>query len=229
MGIISTIFKKEIRVTFTSKSSIFGLLLPMGIFLLVFIPLLGEMTPETPIEEIVATLSLFTIISITIVLLVGQTAFPMEFQYRTIKLLLVSPVSEKEIFLGKSLPCLTMGIAINTALSIFLMLFINARSIPIDPSIPLALLGLGSIEIILTSFVLIAVTIYLSGEMARFLPALVPVGIILSVFLIISFVPGSILFKISVATVIMAFLSLVTFRISIAGFKRERLILKGGT
>jgi len=88
---------------------------------------------------------------------------------------------------------------------------------------------LGSVEVILTSFVLIAVTTYLSGEMAKFVPVLVPIGIIFSVFLIISFVPGSILFKISVATVIMAFLSLVTFRISIAGFKRERLILKGGT
>ena len=228
MNNIKTIFKKEIRLTFCSFKGILSLIFPMFIILFALVPSLSGIKPETSPEEVDSLVAVFQIIPILFTLLIGQTAFPLEFQYRTLKFLLTSPISERELFIAKSLPSIGGGLVVNILLSFFLILYLKVRLVPIRGETLIIFFGLGSAVVILSGLSVIVCSIYFSGEIMRFLPTVIPIGIILSVFVLISFIPGNLFWKNIGAIVVIILLSLIILKLSIKGFKREILILKEG-
>ncbi|MFX0085584.1 MAG: ABC transporter permease subunit, partial [Candidatus Hodarchaeota archaeon] len=117
VNIILEICKKELKTRFGSKRVLLPLLIPIGIPILVFIPEIQEVMSQTEPESELVSFLLFLLIPVMVTTLVGITAFINEIRWKTIKSILVAPVSEGEILLGKSLACIVVGLLVEVLIS----------------------------------------------------------------------------------------------------------------
>jgi ABC-type transport system involved in multi-copper enzyme maturation permease subunit len=229
MKAISTIAKKEFRMTFGTKESLISLLFILVLLSFCFLGPLVNLSQNTLSQAVfLSYIPLFQIFPVVLAFMVGQNAFSGELNERTIKFLLTLPIKEEEIFIGKALPCLVAGLGASIALSTALIAVFSSSGLIINAEVLITFFGMGGAIVLLASFVLIAFSVYFSGMAASFLPILVTFGIIGSVYTLMRFVPGSSLLKSIVITIIFIALSVVILRVSLLGFSRERLILKGG-
>jgi len=153
--VIMEIGKKELKTAFKSKSIILHLLMAIGIPLLGIVPQLPKAVGEGGLEAVYLTVFMFLLIATVITSLVGMNAFLNEIKWRTIKSLLVAPVSEKEIFVGKSLACIMAGLIVEACLAVVILAFLP---IPIDVPILIRLLVIGPLLIMFAIFLIISAT-----------------------------------------------------------------------
>ncbi|MFX0095994.1 MAG: hypothetical protein ACFFBD_29920 [Candidatus Hodarchaeota archaeon] len=150
-NVVTEICKKELRSRFGSKSVFLSMLLTTGIPMLVFIPqLLEAMSQAEPGSEYLSFL-LFLVIPVMATTLVGINTFINEIRWKTIKFLLVAPVSEEEIFIGKSLACIIVGLLVDVILSLIVLLSLDR----LDISVILLLFVIGPLSVIFTTFIFI--------------------------------------------------------------------------
>ena len=102
-----------------------------------------------------------------------MNAFLNEIKWKTIKSLLVAPVSEKEIFMGKSLACIITGLIVEVCLAVIILAFLP---IPVDVPILITLLVIGPLLIMFATFLIISATSRFpssaEGGAAAFIPFL---------------------------------------------------------
>jgi len=171
--VIIEIGKKELKTTFKSKSIILPLLMAIGIPLFAIIPQLPKAVAEGGTEGIYLILFMLLLILTIITSLVGMNAFLNEIKWKRIKSLLVAPVSEKEIFMGKSLACIITGLIVEVCLAVIILAFLP---IPVDVPILITLLVIGPLLIMFATFLIISATSRFpssaEGGAAAFIPFL---------------------------------------------------------
>jgi ABC-type transport system involved in multi-copper enzyme maturation permease subunit len=151
VNVVTDICKKELRTRFGSRSVVLPMLIAIGIPILIFIPQLLEiMVQEEPGSEYLS-LMFFLIIPVMLTTLVGINTFINEIRWKTIKSLLVAPVSEGEIFIGKSMACIIVGLLVEAILSVIVLISINDLNI----SLLMLLFILGPLSVIFTTFMFI--------------------------------------------------------------------------
>ena len=223
---IIEIGKKELKTTFKSKSVILPLLMAIGIPLFAIIPQLPKAVAEGGMEGIYLMLFMFLLIPTIITSLVGMNAFLNEIKWRTIKSLLVAPVSEKEIFVGKSLACIISGLIVEACLAMVILAFLP---IPIDVPILITLLVIGPLLVMFATFLIISATSRFPSSAEGGAAAFIPFFGIMAVFLLCFFLQrmlqmGPILTNIMIALMIAVF-TFVTYFIATKWFNRERLVV----
>lgn len=222
--VIIKIGKKELKTTFKSKSIILPMLLAIGIPLFSIVPSLLEAAAEGT-EIVYLFLFMLLLIPTVIASLVGMNAFLNEIKWRTIKSLLVAPVSEKEIFAGKSLVCIIVGLIVEACFAVVILIFLP---IPVDVPILIMLLVIGPLLIMFATFLIVAVTSRFPSSAEGSVAAFIPGGGIIGIFLLCSFLQrilqvGPILTYIMIALVIAVF-TFLTYFVAIKWFNRERLV-----
>lgn len=224
-NVVTEICKKELRSRFGSKSVFLSMLLTTGIPMLVFIPqLLEAMSQAEPGSEYLSFL-LFLVIPVMATTLVGINTFINEIRWKTIKFLLVAPVSEEEIFIGKSLACIIVGLLVDVILSLIVLLSLDR----LDISVILLLFVIGPLSVIFTTFIFIIGTsrfpIIAEGVGA----IIMPMGGLLFVFLNYLFLKEFLKVSPSLINVVLALiiasLTCLTYFIAKKSFNREILIL----
>lgn len=224
-NVIVEIGKKELKTTFKSKSVILPLLMAIGIPLFALIPQLPKAAAGGGLEGVYLILFMLLLIPTVITSLVGMNAFLNEIKWKTIKFLLVAPVSEKEIFVGKSLACIISGLIVEACLAVVILAFLP---IPIDVPILITLLVIGPLLVMFATFLIISATSRFPSSAEGGAAAFIPVGGIMAVFLLCFFLQR--LFKIGptltniMIALILAVLAFVTYIIATKWFDRERLV-----
>jgi len=224
-NVIVEIGKKELKTTFKSKSVILPMLLAIGIPLFALIPQLPKAAAEGGLEGVYLIIFMLLLIPTVITSLVGMNAFLNEIKWRTIKSLLVAPVSKKEIFVGKSLACIIAGLIVEACLTVVILAFLP---IPVDVPILITLLVIGPLLIMFATFLIISATSRFPSSAEGGAAAFIPVGGIMTVFLLCFFLQrllkiGPTLTNIMIA-LILAVLTFVTYIIATKWFNRERLV-----
>ena len=224
-NVIVEIGKKELKTTFKSKSVVLPMLFAIGIPLFALIPQLPKAAAEGGLEGVYLILFMLLLIPTVITSLVGMNAFLNEIKWRTIKSLLVAPVSEKEIFVGKSLACIIAGLIVEACLAVVILAFLP---IPVDVPILITLLGIGPLLIMFATFLIISATSRFPSSAEGGAAAFIPVGGIMGIFLLCFFLQrmlqmGPILTNIMIALVIAVF-TFLTYFIATKWFNRERLV-----
>jgi len=220
-NVIVEIGKKELKTTFKSKSVILPLLMAIGIPLFALIPQLPKAAAGGGLEGVYLILFMLLLIPTVITSLVGVNAFLNEIKWKTIKSLLVAPVSEKEIFVGKSLACIISGLIVEACLAVVILAFLP---IPIDVPILITLLVIGPLLVMFATFLIISATSRFPSSAEGGAAAFIPVGGIIAVFLLCFFLQR--LFKIGptltniMIALILAVLAFVTYIIATKWFNR---------
>jgi ABC-type Na+ efflux pump permease subunit len=225
-NVIIEIGEKELKTTFKSKSVILPMLLAIGIPLFALIPQLSKAVAQGGAEGVYLILFMLLLIPTVITSLVGMNAFLNEIKWKTIKSLLVAPVSEKEIFIGKSLACIIPGLIVEACLAGIILVFLPMA---IDIPILITLLVIGPLLIMFATFLIIAATSRFPGSAEGGAAVFIPVGGIMGIFLLCFFLQrllqiGPILTNIMIALVI-GILAFVTYFIAAKWFNRERLVV----
>lgn len=223
-NVIVEIGKKELKTTFKSKSVILAMLLAIGIPLFAIVPSLLEAAAGGS-EDVYLFILMLLLIPTMITSLVGENAFLNEIKWRTIKSLLVAPVSEKEIFVGKSLACIIVGLIVEACLAVVILAFLP---IPVDVPILITLLAIGPLLIMFATFLIISATSKFPSSAEGGAAAFIPVGGILGIFLLCSFLQrmlrmGPILTNIMIALIVAIF-TFVIYVIATKWFNREGLV-----
>lgn len=183
VNVVTEICKKELKTRFGSKSVVLPMLLVIGIPILVFIPqLLETMIQAEPGSEYVS-LMFFLLIPVMITTLVGINTFTNEIRWKTIKSILVAPVSEGEIFIGKSMACIIIGLLVEAFLSVIVLISID----DLDVSILMLLFLIGPLSVIFTTFIFIIGTSRFPAIAENGGAVLMPMSGLLIIFLIFFF------------------------------------------
>jgi len=223
-SVIIEIGKKELKTTFKSKAIILPLLMAIGIPLFAIISTLPAIA-QGGTEGVYVILLTLLLIPTVITSLVGMNAFLNEIKWRTIKSLLVAPVSEKEIFIGKSLACIIAGLIVEVCLVVIVFIFLP---IAVDIPILIILLLIGPLLVMFATFLIIAATSKFPSSAEGGAAGFIPVGGIMGIFLFCFFLQrllriGPTLTNIIIALVI-AVLTILTYFIATKWFNRERLV-----
>jgi len=223
-SVIIEIGKKELKTTFKSKAIILPLLMAIGIPLFAIISTLPAIA-QRGTEGVYAILLTLLLIPTVITSLVGMNAFLNEIKWRTIKSLLVAPVSEKEIFIGKSLACIIAGLIVEVCLVVIVFIFLPMA---VDIPILIILLLIGPLLVMFATFLIIAATSKFPSSAEGGAAGFIPVGGIMGIFLLCFFLQrllriGPTLTNIMIALVI-AVLTILTYFIATKWFNRERLV-----
>ena len=223
-SVIIEIGKKELKATFKSKAIILPLLMAIGIPLFAIISTLSVIA-QGGTEGVYAVLLTLLLIPIVITSLVGMNAFLNEIKWRTIKSLLVAPVSEKEIFIGKSLACIIPGLILEVCLVVIVFIFLPMA---VDIPILIILLVIGPLLVMFATFLIIAVTSKFPSSAEGGAAGFIPFAGITGIFLLCFFLQrllriGPTLTNIMIALVI-AVLTILTYFIATKWFNRERLV-----
>ena len=223
-SVIIEIGKKELKTTFKSKAIILPLLMAIGIPLFAIIQVLPAIA-QGGTEGVYAILLMLLLIPTVITSLVGMNAFLNEIKWRTIKSLLVAPVSEKEIFIGKSLACIIAGLIVEVCLVVIVFIFLP---IAVDIPILIILLVIGPLLVMFATFLIIAATSKFPSSAEGGAAGFIPFGGITGIFLFCFFLQrllqiGPTLTNIMIALVI-AVLTILTYFIATKWFNRERLV-----
>ena len=227
-SVIAEIGKKELKTTFRSKSIIIPLLMGVGIPL--FVGILVTLRLATEGLELIYTSLLFLQVlpAVIITTLVGLNAFSNEIYWRTIKSLLVAPVSEKEIFIGKSLACIVPGLVVEACLAVIILVLLP---IAVDIPILIILLAIGPLLVMFATFMIIAATSRFPSSAATGVGAasFIPMMAIVAVFFLCFFLQtllqmNPIALQVMIA-LITAALTFMTYFIATKWFNRERLVV----
>lgn len=223
--VVIEICKKELRTRFGSRSVVLPLLLAMGIPILVFIPQLLEIMNQTEPRNEYISFMFFLIIPVMITTVVGITTFINEIRWKTIKSILVAPVSEGEIFIGKSISCIVVGLLTEAFLSVIVLIFIDNVAI----SIFLLLFLIGPLSVIFTTFIFILGTLRFPAIAENGGAVLMPMGGLFFIFFISIFLKeflgiNPMLHGIILSLIITIF-TCGAFYLSKKWFNRERLVL----
>lgn len=223
-SVIIEIGKKELKTTFKSKAIILPLLMAIGIPLFAIISTLPAIA-QGGTEGVYAILLMLLLIPTVITSLVGMNAFLNEIKWRTIKSLLVAPVSEKEIFIGKSLACIIAGLIVEVCLVVIVFIFLP---IAVDIPILIILLLIGPLLVMFATFLIIAATSKFPSSAEGGAAGFIPFGGIIGIFMLCFFLQrllriGPTLTNIMIALVIAVF-TILTYFIATKWFNRERLV-----
>jgi ABC-type transport system involved in multi-copper enzyme maturation permease subunit len=223
-SVIIEIGKKELKTTFKSKAIILPLLMAIGIPLFAIISTLPAIA-QGGTEGVYAILLTLLLIPTVITSLVGMNAFLNEIKWRTIKSLLVAPVSEKEVFIGKSLACIIPGLIVEVCLVVIVFIFLP---IAVDIPILIILLLIGPLLVMFATFLIIAATSKFPSSAEGGAAGFIPVGGITGIFLFCFFLQrllqiGPTLTNIMIALVIAVF-TILTYFIATKWFNREKLV-----
>ncbi|MFX0064739.1 MAG: ABC transporter permease subunit [Candidatus Hermodarchaeota archaeon] len=131
VNVIVEICKKELKTRFGSKRVILPMVPSIGIPILAFVPQLLVYISQAEPESVYLTFLMFLIIPVMITTLVGINTFINEIRWKTIKSLLAAPVSEEEIFIGKSLACIITGLLAEVFLSGIILIYLQNIDISI--------------------------------------------------------------------------------------------------
>ena len=221
--VLMEIAKKELKVTFKSKSAILSMLLAIGIPIFVLVPLLPA--AEKGFGGSYLILLLLLLVPIGITSPVGMNAFPNEIRWRTIKSLLAAPVSEKEIFVGKSLACIVAGLVAEACLAAVILAFLP---IPVDVPVLITLLVIGPLLFMFATFLIVLTTSKFPSSAEGGAAGFIPVGGIMGIFFLCFFLQMVLqmdpaLTSIMIASVVAALTFLVYF-VATKWFDRERLV-----
>ncbi|MHA2202510.1 MAG: hypothetical protein ACW991_02365, partial [Candidatus Hodarchaeales archaeon] len=150
-NLAAAICKKELKIRFGSKRVFIPMLFSVGLPMLVFIPrLLEAFSFNTPENEYLRFM-FFLILPVMVTTLVGINTFINEIRWKTIKPLLVTPISEGEILLGKSMACIGVGLVTEAFLSGLILFSLNS----VDESTILLFIAIGPLSVIFTTLVFI--------------------------------------------------------------------------
>jgi ABC-type transport system involved in multi-copper enzyme maturation permease subunit len=225
VNVVTDIGKKELRTRFGSKSVVLPILLAMGLPLLVFIPqLLKTMNQAEPGSEYIS-LMFFLVFPVMITTLVGIHTFINEIRWKTIKSILVAPISEGEIFLGKSMACIVVGLLVEAFLSMIVLIFVDDVTI----SILLLIFLIGPLSVIFTTFIFILGTLRFPAIAENGGAVLMPIGGLLIIFLISIFLKEFLVIDPTLHGVMLSLIITIftggAYYISKKWFNRERLVL----
>ncbi len=216
IDIAAAICKKELKIRFGSKRVLLPMLFSIGIPMLVFIPRLLEAFSQTEPESEYIRFMFFLIIPAMVTTLVGINSFISEIRWKTINHLLVAPISESEIFLGKSMACIIAGLATEVILSGLVLLSLDS----VDISIILLLFAIGPLSVILTTFIFIIGTSRFPTIAEGGGVILMPVGGLSIIFMIFFLLFGILQMRIIVVYSILALI--ITILVCVAYFGARR-------
>ena len=226
-SVVMEIGKKELKTTFKNKAIIVLLLLAVGIPIFSLVPQLSKAVAEGEIASVYLLLFMLLLIPTVMASMVGMNAFLNEIKWRTIKSLLVAPVSEKEIFMGKSLASITTGLIVEICLVVLILVFFP---IVVDIPILIILLVIGPLLVLFATFLIIAATSRFPSSAEGGAANFIPVGGVLAVFFLGFFLLS--LLKIDdptltniIIALIVAGITFVTYIIATKWFNRERLVV----
>jgi ABC-type transport system involved in multi-copper enzyme maturation permease subunit len=201
------------------------MLLTIGIPILVFTPQLLETTVQAEPGSEYIRLMLFLLIPIMITTLVGINTFINEIRWKTIKSILVAPVSEGEIFIGKSMACIIVGLLVETFLSVLVLITIDN----LDISILILLFLIGPLSVIFTTFIFIIGTSRFPAIAENGGAVLMPMGGLLIIFLIFFFLKEFLGINPTLhgvmISIIISILTCGAYFLAKRGFNRESLVL----
>ncbi|MFX1251796.1 MAG: hypothetical protein ACFFCZ_09330 [Promethearchaeota archaeon] len=225
VNVIVEICKKELKTRFGSKRVILPMVPSIGIPILAFVPqLLVYISQEEP-ESIYLTFLIFLVIPVMITTLVGINTFINEIRWKTIKSLLVAPVSEEEIFIGKSLACIITGLLAEALLSGIILIYLQN----IDISLIMLFIGVGPLSVIFTTFIIIIGTSRFpniaDGGGVVFIPMSGLVIIFMIFFLLREFLKINLALVYVILALIIAILTCGAYFIAKQWFNRENLVL----
>ncbi len=225
IDVAAAICKKELKIRFGSKRVLLPMLFSIGIPMLVFIPRLLETFSQTEPGSEFIRFMFFLIIPAMVTTLVGINSFINEVRWKTINHLLVAPISENEIFLGKSMACIIAGLATEAFLSGLVLLSLNS----VDLSIILLLFAIGPLSVILTTFIFIIGTSRFPAIAEGGGAILMPMGglsvIFMIFFLLIEILKMSIIFVYVILALTITILVCVTYFGAKKWFNGEKLVL----
>ncbi len=219
------ICKKELRTRFGSKSVVLPMLLAIGIPILVFVPQLLEVMNQSEPRTEYISLMFFLVIPVMITTLVGIHTFINEIRWKTIKSILVAPISEGEIFLGKSMACIIVGLLVEAFLSVIVLIFVDDVAV----SILLLIFLIGPLSVIFTTFIFILGTLRFPAIAENGGAVLMPMGGLFIVFLISIFLKEFLGISSMLHGILLSFIITIltggAYYISKKWFNRERLVL----
>jgi ABC-type transport system involved in multi-copper enzyme maturation permease subunit len=225
INVAAAICKKEIKIRFGSKRVFLPMIFSVGVPMLVFIPNLIEAFSQTEHESEYLRFLLFLILPVMITTLIGINTFINEIRWKTIKSLLVAPVTEGEIFLGKSMACIVTGLVTEVFLSGLILFSLNSIEIPVI----LLLIVIGPLSVIFTTFIFIIGTSRFpsiaEGGGAILMPISGLLIIFTTFFLLNGFLELNTTFVYVILTLFLTFLVFVTYFFAKRWFNKEKLIL----
>jgi len=225
VSVVMEICKKELKTRFGSKRVLLPMLIPIGMPILIFIPRLLEVMSQPDQESEFLRILLFLILPVMVTTLIGITTFINEIRWKTIKSLLVAPVSEGEIFIGKSLACIITGLVTEAFLSTIIIFSVKIT----DISVVLLLFVIGPLTVIFTTFIFVMGTSRFPTIAEGGGAILMPTSGLLIVYIIfltlrVFFQMNSMLSYLALALVI-SILLCITYLLGIRWFNRETLLL----
>jgi len=225
VSVIAEIGKKELKTTFRSKSIIIPLAVAIGVPILL-LPTTIQAIAERPELMYAYILLIQTIPVIVIASVIGMNAFVNEITWKTMKSLLVAPLSEKEIFIGKSLPCIVAGLITEACWAVIPLVLL-----PIAVDIPIIIIVVvtGPLLVIFTTFMIIAMTSRFPSSAGGETAAFISMGAVIGVLLLCFFLQfllqmNPIAMQVMVALAVAA-LTFMTYFIATKWFNRERLVV----
>ncbi|MFX1507984.1 MAG: hypothetical protein ACFFDC_18000 [Promethearchaeota archaeon] len=225
VSVVMEICKKELKTRFGSKRVLLPMLIPIGMPILIFIPRLLEVMSQTDLESEFLRFLLFLILPVMVTTLVGITTFINEIRWKTIKSLLVAPVSEGEIFIGKSLACIIAGILTQTFLSIIIVFSVKIA----DISVVLLLFVIGPLTVIFTTFIFVMGTSRFPTIAEGGGAILMPTSGLLIIFIIFlilrAFLQITVMLSYLTLALVIVILICITYLLGIRWFNRETLLL----
>jgi ABC-2 type transport system permease protein len=175
--------------------------------------------------DLYATLIISHLFPIIITYQVGTNIFLNEIRWKTIKSLLVTPVSDIEILLGKSLACIFTGITCEALLA---LLVLRVTTIPLDSSAYVILLGIGPSTVLYATFLIVAASAKFPVSESYGKSSFITMGGVMTLLggmILSQEIYGSIgiIFHV-IMLIIVASLALFTLITSVKLFNRERLV-----
>ena len=223
--IVFEICKKELLVRFGSKSSNVYLLFTLAIPIAIFLPQTAQMFTTNSKEFPEIKIIFFLIIPIMVSNLIGISTFINEIRWKTIKTLLVAPIEMNDIFIGKSLACIMLGIVTDLLLSFYLVLI----GININVSILMLFFIIEPLIVVLSTFLLIIVTLKYPGLAENGGSLYFSMGGLMVVFLIlftIKIIINAPQFIIDIIySIIIGILVFLTFYYAKKNFNKEQITL----
>ncbi|MFX0015969.1 MAG: hypothetical protein ACFFB2_16105 [Promethearchaeota archaeon] len=219
------ICKKELKIRFGSRRVLIPMVFSLGLPMLVFIPSLLDAFSESEPENDFFRFLLFLILPVLVTTLVGINTFINEIRWKTIKPLLVTPISEKEIFLGKSMACIVAGLITQVLLSGIILFTVNL----VQLSTILLLFIIGPLSVIFTTFIFIIGTSRFPTVAEGGGAVLMPIGglliILMIFFLFVSYLQFTKILGYALLALILLILVFMTYFLAKKWFNREILVL----
>lgn len=219
------ICKKELRTRFGSKRVVLPMLLTLGIPMLVFIPQLLETMVQTEPGSEYLSFMFFLLIPVMSTTLVGINSFINEIRWKTIKSILVAPVSEGEILIGKSMAVILVGLLVEAFMAVIVLISIADLNV----SLLMLILVIGPLSVIFTTFIFVMGTSRFPAIAENGGAVLMPMGGLIFIFMISFFLKEFLgiippLHGVMLSLVI-TFLTFGAYYLAKKWFNRERLVL----